>query len=390
MKFSLKNKHEILPQLLGNIDWLDISYYMQKQSDGKYSVSGTSDLLLCFDSSLLDSLYKFDQNSASYSTDQTDVGDHICTNLTVEMVSDNLLKIEADYDFIRCFSFNKTSLEIIKAAAFVSAEKSSIIDFENDELRNVFSKQELDILRNSSLLGVTINNNTQTAIDDKNASRSKKLPSYVKYASILNNKINYSTTSITLVDKLGNSVIVPIYTDSDLSSDQYQKNNKSFTVINDSTISLRFLFYIDVSSDSYIIDSNDININYHVNVDSTNNVVLNTGIYNLKLYEKSDINIFPIDKIIYIKDIYNDEIIAIGKINNVTNNILSVTGLQAKVSSYTILNMDQFVVEKCCDMSSFSTAFNNSLIYNLITNNTFVIDDIVFDEKDFMLKNELY
>ena len=61
MNFKLKNADTILNTILGDIDWLDIAFYMQKQNDSNLSISGTSNLLLCFNPAMLDILYKFDQ-----------------------------------------------------------------------------------------------------------------------------------------------------------------------------------------------------------------------------------------------------------------------------------------------------------------------------------------
>jgi hypothetical protein len=61
MKFKLKNNNNILASLLGDVDWLDIHYYMQLQKEGGVGVSGSSNLLLCFNNELLQTLYKFDQ-----------------------------------------------------------------------------------------------------------------------------------------------------------------------------------------------------------------------------------------------------------------------------------------------------------------------------------------
>jgi hypothetical protein len=64
-----------------------------------------------------------------------------------------------------------------------------------------------------------------------------------------------------ITDSDGNTNSYPVYVDENISEDQYQKSNKSFSVVDDSTISLRFLMYIDVGECEYLIDKNDANIN---------------------------------------------------------------------------------------------------------------------------------
>jgi hypothetical protein len=194
----------------------------------------------------------------------------------------------------------------------------------------------------------------------------------------------------TITDNLGNSVNIDVYTDSDLSEDVYQKHNKSFSVINDSTIGLKFLLYIDISLNKYLIDSNDINTNYHINVDSTNNTINATGIFNLDIYEKIDIINLPVDKLIYVKNIYDDEIIAVAKINNVVNNTLSLTGLYGKVSTLTIVNMDEFVITKIYDLSNFNTIYSDNIFNKMINSSNFIFDDLIFDETDYKIIKELY
>jgi hypothetical protein len=60
MNYTLKPKDNILKYILGDIDWIDISYTLS---------STYNTLLLCLNESLLSILYKYDQNSINYETD---------------------------------------------------------------------------------------------------------------------------------------------------------------------------------------------------------------------------------------------------------------------------------------------------------------------------------
>jgi len=121
----------------------------------------------------------------------------------------------------------------------------------------------------------------------------------------------------------GSKVTVDAYIDENMSEDIYSSKNKAFTIINDSTISLKFLVYVETGNFQYLLDKNDNNVNYHINV-SSDNTIAASGNYNLTLYEKTSLSKFPVGKLVYIKNIYNDEIIAIGKVVNLVNNTLTL------------------------------------------------------------------
>jgi len=108
-----------------------------------------------------------------------------------------------------------------------------------------------------------------------------------------------------------------------MGNDTYSTKNKAFSVINDSTISLKFLIYVDTGELQYLLDKNDINVNYHINV-SADKIITPTGNYDLTLYEKITLSKFPVDKLVYIKNVYEDSIIAVGKVINLTNNTLTL------------------------------------------------------------------
>ena len=107
MIYNLKPKTSALKYLLGNIDQLDISYVLQNENKRSYN-----NLLICFDPSMLNILYKYDQFSSYYETDQTDVGSSECLMYNTEYLSDNLVKINITQKFVRCFSYYKEKTSI--------------------------------------------------------------------------------------------------------------------------------------------------------------------------------------------------------------------------------------------------------------------------------------
>lgn len=397
MKFNLKNKQTFINTLLGNIDQLDISYYMQQNNESGATVSGTSNLLLCFNKTLLDILYKFDQQNAEFQSDQTESGDHICKNIDIEFIKNNLLKIEIDQDFIRSFSFKKSEFVCSTNCGtgnsnvdFMSVHPQMFLDYENTNLDGILTKPEQQTVVNSKLLGVTINDSNWIAKDDKKASRSYKLPTNIRYFSILNSKLNYNTTTLDITMSDGTKVPVQVYVDENMAEDIYSTKNKAFTVINDSTISLKFLLYVDTGNFQYLLDKNDNNINYHINV-SVDNTIAATGNYSLVLYEKASLNKFPVNKIVYIKNVYEDEIIAIGKVINLTNNTLLLESVQSSsLSPIVLLNMDEIVLYKTYDLTSFKNASKYDLFKTLISQNLITFSNIIFDVTDFKIINELY
>ncbi len=394
MKFNLKNKQSFLNTVLGDIDWLDISYYMQQENENGASISGTSSLLLCFNQSMLDILYKFDQQNAAFETDWTDAGGHICNNIELELIGSNLARIEIKQDFIRSFSFKKSEFACSSGCSndsnvdFMSVHPQMFLDYENENMDGILSKAEQQIMLESKLLGVTINDVNQNAKSDGKASRSVKLPSYIKHFSILNDKLNYKPATIDI--NIGNNTIpISVYVDENMGNDTYSTKNKAFSVINDSTISLKFLIYVDTGELQYLLDKNDINVNYHINV-SADKIITPTGNYDLTLYEKITLSKFPVDKLVYIKNVYEDSIIAVGKVINLTNNTLTLESVQSSSSSdISLNNMDEFVLYKTYDLASFKNASQYDLFKVLISKNLITFNDIMFDENDFVAVNNL-
>jgi hypothetical protein len=60
MNFSLKPKKDLLKYLLGNIDFIDVSYTLN---------STHNTLILCLTDSMLDILYKYDPSYSNYEND---------------------------------------------------------------------------------------------------------------------------------------------------------------------------------------------------------------------------------------------------------------------------------------------------------------------------------
>jgi len=151
---------------------------------------------------------------------------------------------------------------------------------------------------------------------------------------------------------------------------------------------MEFELYININKNKYLIDINDSNINYHINV--IGNSTVTTGTFDLDLYEKID-NIFNVNDIIYIKDIYNDTVIFIGKIMNITSNTFSILKQYYYSSNpYKINNMDQYIVNKVKNLENFNNInYNNNVLQNLIKNNIFVIDDMIFTTEDYLAVNNL-
>jgi len=74
------------------------------------------------------------------------------------------MKFEMNYDFIRCFSFKKTEFACTSNCGtpsnidFLSIHPQMFLDYENDALNAVLTKPEQNLVVESKLLGVTINN----------------------------------------------------------------------------------------------------------------------------------------------------------------------------------------------------------------------------------------
>ena len=61
----------------------------------------------------------------------------------MELVSDNILKIETNYDLIRTFSFKKSSYDSVNSTGFISIDPVMLLDYENAQLKQVFTELEL-------------------------------------------------------------------------------------------------------------------------------------------------------------------------------------------------------------------------------------------------------
>jgi hypothetical protein len=154
---------------------------------------------------------------------------------------------------------------------------------------------------------------------------------------------------------------------------------------------MEFEIYMNLKQFQYMIDINDINISYHINVNSNNNTIDLNNTFDIDLYEKINVDNFIIGDIVYIKDIYTDTVVLTAKIININNNTLTLSTIQSTLpDGYTIINMDQFIIQKIKKLNNFKTIqTNNNLLNYLIKNDIIVIDDINFDEKDYLALNNL-
>jgi hypothetical protein len=127
-----------------------------------------------------------------------------------------------------------------------------------------------------------------------------------------------------------------------------------------------FEIYMNIKQFKYMIDINDINIMYHVNVNSSNNVISLTTTYDIDLYEKINYDNFIIGDIVYFKDLYTDTVVLTSKIINITNNTLTLSTISSTLpDNYVITEMDQYVVQKIKKLENFKTVQDNN---NLLTN----------------------
>jgi hypothetical protein len=106
--------------------------------------------------------------------------------------------------------------------------------------------------------------------------------------------------------------------------DKYSTYAKSFNIINDSTIIFDFEIYININKYNYLLDVNDININYHINVTGDN--VISGNAFTLDIYENIN-NYFNVNDVVYIKNAYTDTVICICKVTNTLDNKLFLSKL---------------------------------------------------------------
>lgn len=389
MNYTLKPKDNILKYILGDIDQIDISYTLN---------STYNTLLLCLNEELLSILYKYDQNSINYKTDQTDVGHDECLNLDMEILSDTLVKLNIKQKFVRCFSYYKEYTNNINMNStaiytnvknFISLYPKLFLDSENDELYNILTLTEKENLKNSRLINFEFTSDSKFQIPsvNSNASKSKQYPTYIELLSFIDSNLDYPKKEYELTDSVTNEIHnINIQYDENPSTDKYSTYAKSFNIINDSTIIIDFEFYLNLNKIKYLLDVNDVNINYHINV--TGDHVISGTNFNIDIYENNN-NYFNINDIIYIKDIYTDTIVSICKIVNITNNKLSLLKLQSFTTSDINLNyMDKYILNKMKNLDNFNNIQNNNnLLRKFINEDLFVIDEINFNEDDYLAIN---
>ena len=244
------------------------------------------------------------------------------------MIRLDVIKLEIEQVFVQNFFYVKSNVnkDVNENISFLKIAPTDFLDYENSTKKIVLDENEQNLLLNSKLLELQIHNDNYSVSNQRTASVSQILPSYIKYLSILNNKLNYKTKLGYLV--LSNSrIIVPVYTDKNRVQDVYLKNNKEFTIIDDSTIELKFCFYIYLKPIAFNLDTNDIyNNNYHINL-NMNNVLKDNTTYDLHLYELIYPINFKINQIIYIKNVYTNEIVSINIILDIKNNYLTLKNL---------------------------------------------------------------
>lgn len=389
MKYKLKPKNDILKYLLGDVDQIDISYSLN---------STYNTLLLCLNESLLDILYKYDQNSINFSTDQTDTGQDECLSLEMEVISDTVIKFNIKQKFVRCFSYykeygNNTNTNDValytNTKNFISLYPKLFLDSENTELNNLLTQQEKIDLRNSRLINVefTDSKNYQIPTINDNASKGKTLPNYIELLSFIDSNLDYIKKEYTLSDSITNeSHTIDVQYDENPNVDKYSTYAKTFNIINDSTILLDFEIYININKFKYLLDINDINIDYHINVTGDN--IITGSTFNLDIYENIN-NYFNINDIIYIKNNYTDTVVSVCKITNIVNNKLTLSKLQAESTGDIILDyMDKYSLNKIKNLQNYNDIQQrNNILRKLLNSDLFVIDDIEFNENDYLAIN---
>lgn len=391
MIYTLAKKDNLLSYVFGDIDWIDIVYAVNNDKGTSYNT-----LLLCLNESMLSILYKYDQDRADYVEDWTDTGTAVCEESTYEIISDDLLKLNVTQKFVRSFAFYKEVLnsEIqtsYNTNDFISLYPSIFLDFENSQ--NILTNEEKQLLLNSKLLHLTFYDDNENDFwipsVNENSSRSIVLPNHIKAFTVTDNKINYNTKDYSLSHNSTDYTVSMPY-DQNVGYDKYSKYSKCFNVINDSTVIMDFTFFIDLGKMSYMIDSNDININYRINVTSDNVIKLSTS-YDLAIYENFNTDYFSADSLVYIKDAVNDNVIALAKILNNANNKLTLDNLWYKYGfDTTAIEMDKFVINKIKNLENFTeTRTKSNFIDKLRNENLFSVISMEFTEDDFKAINRL-
>ena len=394
MIYSLEPKQDALKYILGNVDQLDVSYTLQSDSNTSFN-----SILLCMNPSMLNILYKYDSFSSQFEDDQTDSGNMECLEYKLEVISDNIVKIFIKQKFVRCFSFYKESTTIKNENCgvtsnemnYVSLYPSLFLDFENSDLNNILTPEERIILLSSKALNIEFNSSGgfQLPLKNKTASKGITYPKNIELFSFIDNNLNYSTNVYSLIDSVTNEEYnIDLWYDDNPGEDKYSSQAKTFNIINDSTVILNFIFYINLNKFKYLLDINDININYHINVSGDNEI--GTGTFTLDLYESHN-GYFKVNDVIYIKDIYADTISCVCKILNVVGNKLTLSRLQSSNPSiFSIIHMDKYILNKIKNLENFNNIQNrNNFLKDLMINNLFVIKDIEFTIEDYLSINNL-
>lgn len=394
MYYKISPKNNLLSTLLGNVDQLDVSYILQSDNNTSYS-----SILFCLNSELLDILYKYDVYSPAYTQDQTESGESICLDANLNILNNDVVKINITQKFVRCFSYYKesnTSCNTNCSNSSITTDYISIypklfLDFENDQLTTLLTPSERIALGNSKLYSVEFTTKEGHWLPALNniASRSVKCPDNILLHTFVDHHVHYPQTIYEL--KYNNNIYsIPLWYDEKSGEDKYSSYAKTFNIINDSTVIMDFEFYIKLNNVEYLIDSNDININYHINP-ITDQTINSVGNYTLILYEKIDSNKFKVGTILYIKNIYTEETIAIVRILDINNNGIVLNNLYSSFTGvYNITGMDSIEIYKVKTLENYNIIQNRSLfLLELINKNLLAITDLVFEDDDFSLINTL-
>ncbi len=394
MYYKIAPKNNLLSTLLGNVDQIDVSYVLQSDNNTSYS-----SILFCLNRDLLDILYKYDVYSPSYTQDWTESGDSICLDASLNIINNDIVKINLTQKFIRCFSYYKESPSTCTTSCsnstistdYLSIYPKLFLDFENDQLNTLLTQSESIALGNSKLYSVEFTTKEGHWLPTLNniASRSVKCPDNILLHTFTDHHVHYPQTPYELTYN-NNIYTFPLWYDEKTGEDKYSSYAKTFNIINDSTVIMDFEFYIKLSNAEYLIDSNDININYHIN-STTDQTITSTGNYTLVLYEKIDSDKFRIGTILYIKNIYTEETIAISRILNIINNSIVLNNLYSSFTgTYNISGMDSLEIYKIKTLENYNIIQNRSLLLlELINKNLLAITDLIFEDDDFSLINIL-
>lgn len=348
---------------------------------------------------LLNILYKYDAFSAQFQSDWTDAGNMECKSYKLEFISDTIVKINIIQQFTRCFSYYKESNTISSdtgkttsnSTNWLSLYPNLFLDYENNDLSTILTSTERANLLDSKLLNVTFNTIGGRWIPTVNtiASRSVVYPDYIESFTFIDTHIHYPRTAYTLTNSVtAEKHTISGWADANPGEDGYSSYAKTFNVINDSTVELEFELYLNSNKFKYLLDLNDVNINYHIN--ALGDATIGLGTFTLDIYETLT-TYFKINDIIYIKDIYSDTISSVCKIINIVNNKLTLSSLWSiNTSAYDATNMDRYVVNKLKNLENFNNVqVNNNILRKLANNNLLVFDTMEFTSEDYLALNNI-